>query len=157
MTTQTQARKGDSIWALNNSMHYLATGEDTGGRMSLLEQRITPAGDTPRHVHQHEDEALYVLEGRVRAVIGTETVVAGPGEFVFLPRGIAHSLHAESPEARGLVVLSPAGFEQFFASVGVPAPSDGLPEPAAPDVPALIENAARYGVTIIPPEISPEN
>jgi quercetin dioxygenase-like cupin family protein len=156
MTDQTQARKGDSIWVLNNWMRYLATGEETGGRMALLEQRITPAGDTPRHVHQHEDEALYVLEGRVRAVIGSDTVTAGPGESVFLPRGIPHSLHAESPEARGLAVVSPAGFEQFFAALGVPASSDILPEPAPPDIPVLIENATRYGVTIIPPEICPE-
>jgi quercetin dioxygenase-like cupin family protein len=137
---------------LNNWMRYLATGEDTGGRMALLEQRLTPAGDTPRHVHQYEDEALYVLEGRIRAVIGNDTVTAGAGQFVFLPRGIPHSLHADSPEARSLVVVSPAGFEQFFAGIGEPAASDDLPEPSAPDAPALIESAASYGVTIFPPQ-----
>jgi uncharacterized cupin superfamily protein len=119
--------------------------------MALLEQRLSPVGDTPRHVHQHEDEALYVLESRVRAVIGNETVTAGAGQFVFLPRGIAHSLHADSPEARSLVVSS-AGFEQFFAAIGEPADSDDLPAPSAPDVPALIEKADRYGVTIFPPQ-----
>jgi quercetin dioxygenase-like cupin family protein len=148
--------EANSIWMLNNWMRYLATGEDTGGRMALLEQRITPAGDTPRRVHQHEDEAVYVLAGRLRAVIGNETVTAGPGEFVFLPRGIAHSLHADSPEVRVLTVVSPAGFEQFFAAVGRPAASDDLPEPAAPDVPTLTQRATSYGVTIFPPEISPD-
>lgn len=151
MTSQAQARKGDAIWTLNTWMRYLATAEDTGGQLAVLEQRVTPAGDTPPHVHEHEDEAFYVLEGRMRAVIGTDTVTAGAGELVFLPRGTAHSLHADTPEVRGLVLVTPAGFEQFFATVGEAAPSEHLPTPVAPDIPALIEGAARHGVTVLAP------
>jgi hypothetical protein len=49
------------------------------------------------------------------------------------------------------VLLAPAGFEQFFAAIGEPATTSELPEPAAPDVPAVVAAAARYGVTILPP------
>jgi len=134
VTDDPSARTGDTIWMLNTWMRYVATAEDTNGQFAVIEQRCTPAGDPPRHVHvhEHEDEAFYVLEGRLTATIGGDTTLtAGPGECVFLPRGKAHSLHAETPEIRGLVLLAPAGFEQFFAATGEPAATGQLPGPAA--------------------------
>src|SRR5260221_6506241 len=152
VTDDPDARTGDTIWMLNTWMRYAATAEDTNGQLAVIEQRCTPAGDPPRHVHEHEDETFYVLEGRLTATIGADTTrTAGPGECVFLPRGRAHSLHAETPEVRGLVILTPAGFDQFFAAVGEPARAEELPQPSAPDVPVLVGTAARYGVTILPP------
>jgi quercetin dioxygenase-like cupin family protein len=133
-------------------MRFVATGADTAGQLAVIEKRATPAGVPPRHVHTHEDETFYVLEGRVTATIeGDAPLTVGPGESVFLPRGRAHSLHAETAEVRGLVILTPAGFDQFFAAIGRPARSDALPEPSVPDVPRLIRTAADYGVTIFPP------
>jgi quercetin dioxygenase-like cupin family protein len=152
MSDPTTARTGDTIWMLNTWMRFAATGADTNGQFAVLEQRCTPAGDPPRHVHTHEDEAFYVLEGRLTATIEDQPPIsAGPGECVFLPRGRAHGLHAETPEVRGLVILTPAGFDQFFAAVGEPAGAEELPQPSAPDVPLLVGTAARYGVTILPP------
>jgi quercetin dioxygenase-like cupin family protein len=151
MAAEVRATAGHEVWALNNWMRYVATGEHTNGRLAVLEQLSCPAGDTPVHVHLHEDEAVYVTEGRIEATIGDDTVTAGPGELVFLPRGIAHSLHAQTPEVRGLLLVTPAGFDQFFTAVGVPAQSRQLPQPVAPDVPALVQRAASFGVTILPP------
>ncbi|GLZ06393.1 cupin [Actinomadura sp. NBRC 104412] len=137
---------------INSWMRFVTTAEDTGGRLAVLEQRITPAGEPPRHVHANEDEAFYVLEGRLAATLGDDTTLsAGPGELMFLPRGIPHSLHVRTDEARLLVMLNPAGFEKFFAAVGEPARGDGPPEPTTPDVEAIAAEAARYGVTLLPP------
>ena len=47
----------------------------------------------------------YVLEGRVTARIGAETLIAGPGNIVSLPAGFRHSLAcAGETTARVLVV-----------------------------------------------------
>ncbi|MFG1708157.1 cupin domain-containing protein [Nonomuraea sp. M3C6] len=152
MTDDVTARTGEMIWTHNTWMRYVATAADTGGRLAVLEQRLSPAGDPPRHVHANEDEAFYVLDGRLAATIGDDTTVAaGPGEFVFLPRGVPHSLHVQTAEVHCLVLLTPAGFEQFFAAIGQPAPGSELPEPATPDVAAVAAAAARYGVTVLPP------
>lgn len=152
MTHDANARAGEMIWAHNFWMRYVATAADTGGRLAVIEQRLTPAGEPPRHVHANEDEAFYVLDGRLAATIGDDiTVGAGPGEMVFLPRGVPHSLHARTGEVHGLVLLTPAGFEEFFAAIGRPATADALPEPTAPDVAAVAAAAARYGVTVFPP------
>jgi quercetin dioxygenase-like cupin family protein len=146
------ARKGQMIWTHNTWMRYVATAEDTGGQFAVLEQRLSPAGDPPRHVHAHEDEAFYVLEGSLAVTIGGDApVIAGPGDFVFGPRRVPHSLHAKTPQVRCLVLLNPAGFEQFFATIGQPAAGGELPEPTAPDAAAVTATAARYGVTLLPP------
>jgi len=60
------------------------------------------------HTHQREDEAFYVLEGRMAFVCGDEWIVGGPGTYVFGPRGIAHGLTVvgEAP-ARMLILCSP--------------------------------------------------
>jgi quercetin dioxygenase-like cupin family protein len=153
MSDTMPAHAGDTVWMLNSWMKFVATGAETNGQFAVVEQRVTPAGDPPRHLHMHEDEAFYVLEGRLSATIGDAAPMSvGPGECVFLPRGQAHMLRSETPEVRGLVIVTPAGFDQFFAEVGEPARTDGLPEPSAPDVPVLTATAARYGVTIFPPE-----
>ncbi|WP_433477259.1 cupin domain-containing protein [Spirillospora sp. CA-142024] len=152
MTHEATARAGEMIWMLNTWMRHVTTAADTGGRLAVLEQRFTPAGDPPRHVHANEDEAFYVLDGRLGATIGDDAMVsAGPGELVFLPRGVPHGLHAQTDEVHGLLLLTPAGFERFFAAMGRPAPGSELPEPTTPDVDVVAAAAARYGCTVLPP------
>jgi mannose-6-phosphate isomerase-like protein (cupin superfamily) len=50
----------------------------------------------PRHIHDTQDEFIYLLEGKLEFVIGSEEANAGPGELVSLPKGIAHSIHNRS-------------------------------------------------------------
>ena len=92
------------------------------GAFSLVEHPIAPhtlAG--PSHVHQHEDEYSYVLEGEA----GFEV-----GEDVF------------TVPARVLEVISPAGFEQYFGELAQLIP------PIRPerDLEGLAELQARYGL-----------
>lgn len=48
---------------------------------------------TEHHVHHHEDECVYVLEGEGTAHIGDETHAIGPGDFIGYRRGgLAHSI-----------------------------------------------------------------
>ncbi|TML68554.1 MAG: cupin domain-containing protein [Actinobacteria bacterium] len=43
------------------------------------------------HLHHQEDEAWYVLEGRLGFRVGSDEVDAGPGEGILVPRGTPHS------------------------------------------------------------------
>src|SRR5258708_32074060 len=45
----------------------------------------------PPHLHRSDDEAWYVLEGTLRVRVGKETVEAGAGVAVFVPRGTPHT------------------------------------------------------------------
>ncbi len=50
---------------------------------------MQPGGGMPRHTNTVEHEQ-YVLRGRARIGIGEETFEVGPGDVVFIPRGVPH-------------------------------------------------------------------
>jgi quercetin dioxygenase-like cupin family protein len=86
---------------------------------SLVEHPIAPRKlAAPAHVHENEDEYSYVLEGEVGFEIGDEVFTAGPGQLVAKPRGIWHAFwNATDAPARLLEVISPGGFECYFAEL----------------------------------------
>ena len=87
--------------------------EATDGAFSLLEE-VPPLVDTPLHVHEHEDELFYVLEGEHVFRVGDDEYRVGPGGLVFAPRGIPHSQRRATPgQGRELVLTAPAGLEGF--------------------------------------------
>jgi mannose-6-phosphate isomerase-like protein (cupin superfamily) len=75
-----------------------ATADTTGGTLTVFEEN-EPV-DTPLHVHEHEDELFYVLEGEHVFQVGEREHRAGPGELVFAPRGIPHAQRRVMPSER---------------------------------------------------------
>lgn len=129
--------------------HMLLTAEETGGSLALIEV-VQPAGDgAPAHVHDDADETFHVLDGTVLFQRGEERITAGPGESVFIPRGTEHSFLALGEgEVRTLVVLTPGGFEGFFAAVA----AEGLALPD--DIGRIDAVAAEYHLRITGPGIA---
>jgi mannose-6-phosphate isomerase-like protein (cupin superfamily) len=129
--------------ALGN--RYVLRGEGSDGHFALIEQTISPrALAAPMHVHEREDEYSFVFAGRMGAQIGDEVVEAGPGELLLKPRGIPHTFwNAGDEEVRVLEIISPAGFEQYFADLAPELARDG-----ERDIQALAEIRARYGLSV---------
>ena len=62
----------------------------------------------PRHVHRSDDEAWYVLEGRLMFEIGDDEVEARAGSAVLAPAGASHTYWNPSAEpARYVIVMTP--------------------------------------------------
>jgi mannose-6-phosphate isomerase-like protein (cupin superfamily) len=62
----------------------------------------------PEHVHEHQEEILYVLEGRGYMYFDGEKKEIFPGMFMFAPKGVVHSIEAVSKEdLKVLYVFSP--------------------------------------------------
>jgi mannose-6-phosphate isomerase-like protein (cupin superfamily) len=60
------------------------------------------------HRHRSDDEAWFVLEGRLEFRIGDSEREVGAGESVLVSRGTAHSYWNPAPEpARYLLVMTP--------------------------------------------------
>jgi mannose-6-phosphate isomerase-like protein (cupin superfamily) len=147
-------------------VRFLIDGADSRGGFSLVEHPMPPrALAAPMHRHTHEDEYSFVLEGRVGALLGDEVVYGDPGDLIFKPRGQWHTFwNAGDEPARLLEIISPAGFEGYFAElVRLVADSRGRPPDPAKlgalreryaldvdldSVPALME---RFGVRFGPP------
>ncbi|SFW86364.1 cupin domain-containing protein [Amycolatopsis australiensis] len=92
------------------------SGAQTGGAFELIDFRGNAACPPP-HIHREREECIHVIEGRFTFTIGMEEVEVVPGSWVFVPRGTRHGFTA-SPDARALILVTPAGLEDFFAELG---------------------------------------
>src|SRR6476659_8204106 len=81
---------GPAFWGPGDHYTFLVTGEETGGAYFVMEALVPPEGGPPPHIHTKEDETFYVLEGQIEFLLGEELIVAGPGDFVSIPRGTVH-------------------------------------------------------------------
>jgi len=143
--------EGERIWIVGDTMTLKATGESTAGSLVLLENLTTPGGGPPPHIHTHEDEFWYVLDGTFEIRIGNDVHTVGPGGFAYAPRGTLHNFRntAETP-SRVLVGFTPGGMEGFFRESGRPATDDGPAPPVDDDEIARTMTAAqKYGVEAV--------
>lgn len=130
----------------------LASANDTNGVVGAVEV-AGPAGSVPPlHVHQHEDEAFFVLEGDYSVFIGDEVIEASPGAWVWGPRAVPHGYQIHSARGRHLSLVMPAGFEAFFEEVADIATPLADPRKEMSRVTAV---AARYGVELLQPTPGP--
>lgn len=120
----------------------------TDGSLSnglALGDSTLPAGGTgpSRHVHTHEDEALYVVSGLLTVEVGEHRYEAGPASYVFMPRGVPHVFaNLGGDEVRTVVLFnSPTLARMFEEQAEYRATLQGPPDPAI-----LTEIAERYGV-----------
>ncbi|MCY1664379.1 cupin domain-containing protein [Rhizobium sp. SL86] len=115
----------------------------TGGAFSLTEIIVAPQSGPPLHIHTDADEVLYVLEGTVDFICGSEQFRTGAGGFAAIPRGTPHAFrNFEAQPARMLVMLTPGGFEQFMPAMR------GRPMSDVPDL------ARSFGMEIVGPPIA---
>jgi quercetin dioxygenase-like cupin family protein len=143
---------GETLWFFGGRTWLKATGAQTGGASGLIEQVMPPGTGSPWHLHHAEDESFYVLEGTITFLVGDERITAGPGAYVFGPRGIPHGFRVEGERpARFLLMVTPAGFEEFVAELGEPATGPGFPPAAPPDMAKVMAAAAARQVEILGP------
>jgi mannose-6-phosphate isomerase-like protein (cupin superfamily) len=94
----------------------LIANELTGGSYRVLVGRAAVGVGPPMHIHPHTDEGFYVGEGELTFVFPDRQVVASPGTFVFVPRGVKHTAHITEP-LRGLLIYSPGDAEHITQPV----------------------------------------
>jgi mannose-6-phosphate isomerase-like protein (cupin superfamily) len=71
------------------------------------EPHAEPVKIAPLHLHRHDDEAWYVLEGTLAFQIGEAVLEAHPGDAVLAPRGTPHTYwNPEAEPARYLIVMT---------------------------------------------------
>lgn len=97
-------------------VHWKIEGDATAGRFSVVHHPLAAhVLAAPLHRHHREDEYSYVLTGTMGALLGDDVVAAGPGTWVFKPRGQWHTFwNAGETPCEIIELISPAGFENFF-------------------------------------------
>jgi quercetin dioxygenase-like cupin family protein len=138
-------------------------GAETGGRLLAFDLYLPPGAHVPaRHVHPVQTERFTVTAGRMRFRLGRRTLLAGPGQTVFVPPGVPHWFGNAGPAtAQARVEVRPAlrmeellaasqalGEPRRFLGVRVPRLSafahfmlEFQRELAVPDMPAFLVRA----------------
>ena len=146
----------NSRWYMGNMMTFLVNSEQTDAAFSMTDYLSKPGNEPPAHVHDREDEFVYVLEGRIDAYIGNEVFSAGQNEGVYLPKFIPHTFTILTPHLRLLILMSPGGFEGYFREMSEPAGSLNLPEHAVTYGAVNMDHATRtgreHGISFLTPD-----
>jgi quercetin dioxygenase-like cupin family protein len=144
-------QQGCTVSLVGDVYRFLATGEDTNGKYTLIEALVGPGGGPPPHVHSREEEGFYILEGEITFNINGERVVATAGMFANMPVGTPHGFKNESNKpAKMLVSVAPAGLEKMFMEIGVPLAEGATTalSPTREDIEKLLAIAPKYGIEI---------
>jgi mannose-6-phosphate isomerase-like protein (cupin superfamily) len=150
----------NSFWLFGSHHYIIAEGSKTKYDIcyDLIEKSSKPGVETPLHIHEGYSELVYVLEGQLTVYTQQKTVVLNPGESVFIPRGVTHSLAATSENmTKTLQSFTPGGFAQLLKTVGTAGTEHEMPPEKPLDMELFNRMCEELGdITLGPPGTRPK-
>jgi mannose-6-phosphate isomerase-like protein (cupin superfamily) len=109
------------------SMQIHLNSIETGGSYALIEMHHRANVGPALHIHPRGPESFFVLDGEYTFVRGSETLLAGAGQAVVVPAGIAHR-YTVGPNGGRALVITPPQLDEYFVRIAellraLPAPS----------------------------------
>ena len=138
-------------WLGETSTYFLATGELTGGRFTLVDERANRGTSVPLHRHPDDVESFYVLDGEITFFAGDRAgATVGAGSFAHVPGGTVHGFRVESDTARYLILTTPRHGE-FYRAITLPSQPDGSPPTESIGDSQIEQACLEYGVEFVGP------
>lgn len=139
---------------LGATMTITADGEDTSGEFSVADMLAPPGFENGLHTHGPA-EIFHVIDGEMLLHVDGETQYLTAGMTGHVSGNVPHGMRVEGDDVlRVLVVMTPAGPEDFFRAVGEPADGRDLPEPREvtdADLEALFAIGEEHGFEFLGP------
>ena len=107
----------DLVRTSGTEVHYLATGQTTGGLFGLYRWSMGPGrGGADPHFHRTIAESFYILTGKVQVYDGEAWVDSDVGDFVHVPPGGTHGFRNESGAPASMLIHFAPGAprEKYF-------------------------------------------
>lgn len=146
------AAGGERVWFLGNLM-TIKCGLGDSDPMTLIVGDLHPGHAPPVHVHNHEDEAFYVLEGTARFRCGTDEFDATAGDSVFVPRGTPHAFRIGPDGARTIMFATSSVLARFMATGGLPAGDGSPPAASGEELDRVSRLAASFDMNVVGPPL----
>ena len=111
------------ISGLRRAPFNIKVSPKTGSQHLIMGTSQMAAGTgIPVHMHEHEDEILFVHRGEGTAIVGDKTLPAKEGATIYAPRGTWHAVqnHGGSKPVELLWICSQPGMDEFFRELSVP-------------------------------------
>lgn len=149
-----RAGDGRAHWFAGNLMTLKAGGAESEAGWTFLEAQLRAGHAPPLHVHRHEDEAFYLLDGSMRFRCGDDEFDADAGDFIFVPRGTPHAFRVGPNGAHTLQVATANGLASFIEAAGEPAPKRELPPTDKVDMDRISAIAEQHDMVVVGPPLS---
>ncbi len=115
MTAIVPSGEGHLLTARGNVMAFKAVASQTSGDFSLMERTVPPGARTPPpHRHTGCSEAFFVLAGQATFWLDDAELTGGAGDFLLVPRGVAHTFGNTGDERARLLVLHSPAMDAYF-------------------------------------------
>jgi mannose-6-phosphate isomerase-like protein (cupin superfamily) len=109
---------GKLVGVLHSRSSFKVESAQVGGAYALLEQTIPAGWGPPLHVHRHETEIFYILEGDFEITVGGQKIAAPKGACATCPRDIPHTFrNVGTTEGKLLLTIIPGRFGDYFIEV----------------------------------------
>jgi quercetin dioxygenase-like cupin family protein len=129
-------------------IRFLRTKDETDGALDMFEFAVPANASVPAaHYHRDYDEAIYGLSGVLTWTLDGERREVGPGETIFIRRGVKHHFtNLRAATAHSLAVLTPGLIgPAYFREMAA------LMVPGSPPDPARVQEVMlRYGLVPVP-------
>jgi quercetin dioxygenase-like cupin family protein len=128
-------------------LRFLQSRDDTDGSLDVFEMTVEPNARVPvPHYHKSWDETVYGLTGATTWRVDGHDIKVGPGQTVFIKRGVVHGFRNDAQEpATCLCILSPGVLgPAYFREMAA------LLASGAPDLAKMKETMLRHGLVPAP-------
>lgn len=93
--------------------------KDTNGDLTVFEYTGNEKGGPPLHVHSHQDEIFFIVQGEYLFQVGNDKHTLKAGDTIFLPRTIPHAFAQLTDNGKMFFLFQPSGkMEDFFRTIG---------------------------------------
>jgi len=149
-----------SMFYLGSIQPFFVKGEESDGRVAMMQYYTKPGNEPPPHIHEYEHEIYYILEGIMEFYCEDKVLLVRAGEVIFLPQGKPHAFYIRSKEVKTLMLMIASGersvgSDRYFMELATPAERMSLPEGAVTyqtvDTGHAIEVGVKNGVTLLSP------
>ena len=103
---------------------------DTNGDLTVFEFTGNEKGGPPLHIHPHQDEIFFIIQGEYLFQVGDDKHTLKAGDTIFLPRAVPHTFAQLTDSGKMFFLFQPSGkMEDYFRVLGnltaPPTPEDG--------------------------------
>jgi quercetin dioxygenase-like cupin family protein len=138
-------RFGSPAFFLNGRFDCKVSGQETEGRLCIIDTVRTHQGGPPLHLHHEQEEWFFVREGEFLFQVGADVIRLKAGDSILAPRGVPHTFANVTDAARLMIVFQPAGtIEEFFRQGSL------LDQATRED---FIELHRRHGMEVVGPPL----
>jgi quercetin dioxygenase-like cupin family protein len=120
-----RADDGELVYVGRDPVRIKLSPQGIRGPFGMITQEVSPGTTIPIHLHEKEDELIFIQSGEGEATLGEQVVKLAAGSTLFVPRGTWHGgRNTGAGVLNWIAIYTPSGFEGYFREIGRRTPDE---------------------------------